>query len=140
MIKRIIIKTLIIILALVLAFIGIGFFIGALYLYLKNLLDNPAMAALLCGVAFLLIAVLFLVFVSLYKGREKGIINLDEMVTNKLPSVDDALDLVKQHPLQTSAVALAVGFVFGFSPKVRDKVIETVGSYLKCQPSEKDSD
>ena len=134
---RIIIKIIIAILASILILAGLGFFIGSLYLYLDVIFKNSTLAAFFCGLSVLLLAILLLLAIALWKGRSKRK-NSYPVVDEVGKAIDDPIGLFKKYPLQTSIVGLAAGFIFGFSPKTRKALIETVVSYISEHLTEKE--
>lgn len=119
--------------ALILIFVGVGFFISSLYLYLVTAFHNTTMAAFFCGLSILLFAILLLLIAILIKS------SLFRFKPPKLPSKmaelsddpgDVALQVVQQYPFRSALVALASGFIVGYFPRLRDSLIDGVSTYL----------
>lgn len=119
--------------AFLLVLISLGFFISTLYLYLLSLVHNSILATILCGAAFLLVAFLFLLLVAIIKSRLFNIKapKLKSKITAvKSDPAGEALDLVHKHPFGSVLVAVSSGFLLGFFPKLRDKIIDSAATYI----------
>lgn len=137
---KIILKIIVIIFALILILIGLGFFVGSLYLYLATIFKNSTMATFFCGLTMLLLAILLLLIVVLFKRRPKRP-RLPQTIDNDdVDMPNDPIGLFKKYPLQTSVAGLVAGFIFGFSPKTRDVMLDTVMSFVREHFSQKDKD
>ncbi len=138
---KIILKIIVIIFALILILIGLGFFVGSLYLYLATIFKNSTMAAFFSGLSMLLLAILLLLIIILFKRRPKRP-RLPQTIDNdnNVDMLNDPIGLFKKYPLQTSVAGLVAGFIFGFSPKSRDIMLDTVMSFIREHSSEKDKD
>ncbi len=136
--SAILLKIGLIILFLVVAFImvlvGVGFFISTLYLYLLALVHSSILATLFCGAAFFVIAILLLLMAVLIKSQLFKI--KAPKLKAKIEAVQEdpageALNLVHHYPFRSALVAISSGFLLGFFPKLRDKVIDGVVTYAK---------
>ncbi len=137
---KIILKIIVIIFALILILIGLGFFVGSLYLYLATIFKNSTMAAFFSGLTLLLLAILLLLIVVLFKRRPKRPRLPQTIDDNDVDMPNDPIGLFKKYPLQTSVAGLVAGFIFGFSPKTRDVMLDTVMSFVREHFSQKDKD
>ncbi len=121
------------VIALILIVVGMGFFISSLYLYLAVAFNDSRLATVFCGLALLLIAILLLLIVILIKARlfkfraPKMEAKLEAIRDN--PGAE-ALHLVQKYPFRSAFVALSSGFLLGFSPTLRDTLIEGAATYL----------
>lgn len=120
--------------AFIMILVGVGFFISTLYLYLFALVHSSILATIYCGAAFFLVAVLLLLIAVFTKAR------LFKIKTSKLKAkvaavTDDpagaALNLVHQYPFRSAMVAISSGFLLGFFPKLRNKILDSAATYVK---------
>jgi hypothetical protein len=121
------------VIALILIIVGVGFFISSLYLYLAAAFNDSKLATFFCGLALLLIAILLLLIAILIKAKLFKF--KAPKVKAKLEAIRDnpgaeALHLVQKYPFRSAFVALGSGFLLGFSPKLRDSLIDGAATYL----------
>jgi hypothetical protein len=112
-------------LALILVSVAILFLGGALYLWLVSLAMTPSLAALLVGVAGLVLALLIVITLKIMSRRRPpaqpgyNASELGALVAQR------AVSLVKAHPYRAFAVSLVAGFTAGVSPEIR-KIFEDI--------------
>ena len=127
--------------ALFLVLVGLGFFISALYLYLLTALhNNSALATFFTGLAMVVIAILLLLFVLLIKSSLFSSFKLPKKPSKQAdsphtgnPVANNALNLLQKYPLQTALFGLASGFLLGFSPKIRNSLIDGAATFLETK-------
>ena len=97
------------------AFIGLGFAIWSLYLYLATLV-SPYWAALISGavaVALAIVVMLIVLYFTGYFGRKNRAASKprEERATASF----DPVDLVQKYPLESGVTAAIAGFIVGSS-------------------------
>ena len=116
----------IVLMAVLLALMGLGFLAFALYLALIERF-SPAMAALLTGLAAFLVAALAIAIGGAIntaakrkqrRDAERFAVELTDLLS------DEFLDLASTHPQATALGALLAGFAVGIMPKLRNVLRE----------------
>lgn len=128
MLLRIVLKISLLIIAFVFFLVSVGFFIGALYLYLEAHFHDPGLGAFFCGLSILLLAILLLLIVLVWKNRKKIGAESSSDVFSDIPG--DVPGLVEKYPWQSIAIGAAAGFLLTFAPRLRNSVIDCVSTYM----------
>lgn len=133
MLKKIGLMVILSVIALALILAGLGFFISSLYLYLETVLHNPIFAAIASGLAFLALAILLFLLVLLIKA---SLFKFHQPKFEKIKAIKEnpggeALHLIQEHPYGSAFVAVASGFVLGLFPKLRNRLIDGVATYMQ---------
>lgn len=115
--------------ALVVALAGFGFLCAALYLALLPI-GPPPLAALLTGIAVILVALLLIVAARLIGRPAKaasargggGTAQPEVMTRLGLALGQEAQALVRGHAKEATLAAMVIGFALGVSPRLRRRL------------------
>lgn len=128
MLLRIVLKISLLTVAFVFLLVSVGFFIGALYLYLEAHFHDSVLAAFFCGLAILLFAILLLLIVLVWNRKKKIEPEHSSDIFSDLPG--DVPGWVEKYPWQSIAVGAAAGFLLAFVPRLRNSLIDCVSTYM----------
>lgn len=123
-VSRIIILLAVFLIALVIAFMGLGFLLWSSYLYLATIF-SPFVAALITGGGAILLGVVIVLIAGAATGSARKP-RKEEPLGNFISSEDlgTASEFINEHPLESGLSAAVLGFIAGSSPDVRHTITE----------------
>ena len=112
--------------ACILAFIGLGFLVWSSYLYFAGFL-SPFLAALITGGGTIILGVILVLAAGLITGsikRSRRRARVSDFLNSD--ALSGASEFINEYPLESGLTAAALGFLAGSSPDARQTIADLI--------------